>query len=70
MFVLALPSSCTALPDPDNKQVNAEKTCCCLQAAQLAALQERLQEVIALHQHASDECETLRVIFLHTLFVS
>ncbi|CAL8464717.1 g4252 [Coccomyxa elongata] len=30
------------------------------EAVQLAALQERLQEVIALHQHASDECETLR----------
>ncbi|BDA49394.1 hypothetical protein COCOBI_14-0090 [Coccomyxa sp. Obi] len=30
------------------------------EAAQLAALQERLQEVIALHQHTSDECETLR----------
>ncbi len=33
-------------------------------------VQERLQEVIALHQHASDECETLRVIFPRTLFVS
>ncbi len=33
----------------------------CAQAAQLAALQERLEEVVALHQHASDEAETLRV---------
>lgn len=32
-----------------------------VQDAQLAALQARLEEVIALHQHAATESETLRV---------
>lgn len=32
-----------------------------LQAAQVAALQQRLQEVLLAHRHALDDCEALRV---------